>query len=144
MNKKGYNFVGLIFAYWWQILVVILIIAGHNFAQNYFNPEYCLTDTSENRATVEAYGFKISDSQKSDNKFCFRSNNQALVQSMYENIEDKRLQKEFEIQKIKEENRNQIIRTLLEPQYLYFLLAAFVILGIVYIKTKHSKQFLKE
>lgn len=139
MNKKGFNFLGIIMVYWWQILVLILIIVSYNFAQNYFNPEYCLTDSFENRATVEAYGFTISDSQKSNNQICFRSNNQELVQKMLENIEDKRLQNELEIQKIKEENRNKIINQLLEPQYFYPILLALIVIIIFYFKTKHGK-----
>ena len=139
MSKKGFAIINLIISYWWVILIILGSIAIYNFAYDYFLPEYCLTDTSENRAAVEAYGFTISESRKNSNQICFRSNNQELVQKMYENIEDKRLQNELEIQKIKEGNRNEIINTLLEPQYFYPLLLALVVIGIFYIQTKYGK-----
>src|SRR3989344_3881249 len=110
LNKKGiFNLLPLIMTYWWLILGIIIIVFLYNFGQNYFNPKYCLTDTFENRATIKAYGFKLSNAQKDENKICFRSNKQELVQQMYQNIQDKRLEKEFELQRIKEENRNKLL-----------------------------------
>lgn len=138
MNKKGFNPIPVVISYWWVILIIIGAVLIHNFAQDYFNPEYCLTDSFENRAAIEAHGFKLSDSQISQNKICFRSNDQILVQEMIESINDKQLEKEFELQMKKEENRNQILNTLLEPEYFYPILVVVLILGIYYIKSKHK------
>ena len=137
LNKKG--FLSLIFSYWWLILIVVVLIFLYNFGQNYFNPLYCLTDTTENRASIEVYGFKISDSNINNNQICFRSNKQELVQQMYQSIQNKRLEKEFQLQLMKEENRNKLLSRLFEPMYFYPILLAIVILGIVYIRYKKEK-----
>ena len=137
LNKKGFfNLLPLIITYWWLILGIIIIILLYNFGQNYLNPKYCLTDTFENRAMIEAYEFKLSDVQKDENKICFRSNNQELVQQMYQNIQDKRLEKEFELQRIIAENRNKLLNKLLEPMYFYPILLFIVIIVIYSIKSK--------
>ena len=122
--------------YWWFILSIIIIILLYNFGQNYFNPKYCLTDTFENRAAIKAYGLELSDSQKDENKICFRSNKQELVQQMFQKIQDKRLEKEFELQRIKEENRNKLLNKLLEPMYFYPILIVIIAIAIYYIKSK--------
>jgi len=141
INKRGVvPLIGLfqiVFQFWWQILIIIGIILLFSFFQDYFNPEYCITDTFENRATIQAYGFGISDVQKNTNSICFRSNKQELVQQMITQINDKRLEKEFEIMKIKEENRNKIITTLLKPEYFYPLLITIIIIILGRYHIKH-------
>ena len=129
----------IIYRYPHQIIAVIVLFFAYHFVYDYFIPEYCITDNFENRAAVKAYGFELSDTQKSENKICFRSNDQQLVQQMIQEMHDKQLEKEFELQLIKEENNNKLLTTLLEPHYFYSILIVILILGISYIESNKRR-----
>jgi len=139
MNPKGaIQLVSLIFSYWWLILIIFGLYFASNFAQDYFNPEYCISDNLESREAIRVHGFSISNEIKNENLICFRSNDPERIQQMIQQINDKRLEKEFELLKEKEANKNQIINTLLEPQYFYPLLAVMFLLGLSYIYNRKN------
>ena len=128
-----------------QIFFMLLLVFGvlfiKNFIYDYFIPEYCMDDTIENRNSLSAYGFEISEKQSSQNTICFRSNDQELVQDLIKEINDNRLEKEFQLQKIKEENKFIHINKLLEEKYFYPILLVLFIWGLFYITTKNNNHY---
>jgi len=133
--------ISFVMRFWYILLAVIAIIFVYNFTYDFFLPEYCVTDSSENRATITAQGFEISESTASNNQICFRSNNQQLVQSMFQDMHDKQLEEQFKLQRLKEENRNRFVMKLLEPIYFYPILFVLFILGLYYINSKKDRRY---
>jgi hypothetical protein len=126
----------LIQAYWIPIVIVVGIFFAYNAGYDYLLPEYCMTDTTENRESLTAYGVTISQSNGGSDSICFRSRDTELVRQIFDNMQDRRLAAELELQLTKEANRNALLNRLLEPQLFYPILILIAFLGVAFINSK--------